>query len=175
MSDDAFERRADSARVMSDFSRLYRSRIYLDGPEELTGVWDTLEVPFESPGFPRGQLIFEAQAPDRERLVQKVSAHARATRLDRHYGRMEILKAPASRCRCRLYRVTSASSPGGAFFTEVWDTVEEPCEYRHELPAGELVAVARDFSPRFVRRLMAKRKSELGVTSAGTWNVPVRA
>jgi hypothetical protein len=154
----------------SEFGRKYRSRIFRENTGRFYEVLDTLELPFEAPDFPRGELHFEVVRCDRKGLLDAVVSNRKTLGAIVDHWSYEVIEAPAEIERCRLYRVPI---PSPLFepvqYYEVWDTVAEPCEYRHPLPNGELLLAVQDFSKFTVWKMIDNRKKELGIRSAATW------
>ena len=157
----------------ADLQRHYRNRIFVD-EGHYCQVRDSLELPFEAPGFPRGQMIFETIALSKKALVRQIIDWERTSRFSVRPEQVERLEAPAEIWRCRLYRATlPKGSPDHFNHIEVWDSLAEPCEYRHKLPKGVLLATAQDFSRRRVRRIINLHREAFDVVVAGTWKTPI--
>src|SRR5262249_51170270 len=136
-------------------ARNFRMRVFADGGDGvLYEVWDTLGMPFEAPGFPRSEMLVELIDRDRRKLSLRDSKFRTNSERSTKLRKAEILKSPTEIWRCRLYCVGVRKNDGARRFVEVWDSLAEPCEYRHELPDGELVMSVADFSKYRIRRLI---------------------
>ena len=153
------------------FRRHHRCRLFLHDNAHVSEVWDTVETPFVSPGFPRGVVIFESIAETRREVADVLLYHRRTTPSIGGTARVEVLHAPAETWRCRVFRLSCQKLTQQPRFVEVWDTVAEPCEYRRELPSGDLLAQFEDYSPLRVQTEIRQRERELGILIAGTWGL----
>jgi len=165
------------SQIPEDMLRHYRRRVYRCDDGLLLIVDDTLEVPFEADGFPIGTLLFETVHLDEEQADNDFMQWLEMENiyLGGSEGTSESLVSPAETYRCRIFEVASAKRSGAPIFFEVWDTVEEPMEYRDEMPGGQLRLTLLHFSQILLARQVHHREECLGMVDVRTWSTTRQA
>ncbi len=168
-------RSSDEFRPESWSVPCHRRRIYQVDDAHWIEVRDTLQREFIGEGFPRGTLLVSISNTDERKLMRLLSTWMAQRTLERD-GAWDVVQAPAMTRRCRLIQITDPAGllPNGEV-VEIWDFVEEPCEYREEMPQGTTLCKFQDFSTMFVFKQIRQFRRDHGIVSVRRWAMPMTA